>query len=358
MTQQPADRRPWPFTPENWDEQAALRAYNAPALQLQGVNSGPNTEGIAPDPSLTADLDTRRRQAFLGASDSMSGLRAVRSLLADEAKAQGADISGGGSIPSIRFLEREIAKRQPTVNQTPIADVSDNDRAVLQQMQFPGNPITQVSQARVPDFPGSTDTADGGWGTPGLTQDQLRAALKGDLKLDLGFKVTPAAGQTAWGQHGASGFRPERDMTMRPYGEQGMQTAFGGAARPPSEAARATVNAWLQDALAERIRNNPENQPLNQVADWQMRPVPITAPKTDPGRDAKLAAFAAQGEQPPTTQGDAFLALAAGGPLGSTAGLWKQGNTVNLGHLDPSQLPRLNSRIHISNPGNFFGGRG
>lgn len=256
---------------------------------LEGAD-GLNTEGLETDPRFQPDLATRRRAAFLGAADSMSGLKAVRSLLADEAKAQGADISAGGAIPSIRFLESEIAKRQPTVREMPIAEVSDNDRQVFQQMQFPDNPITRVSEAVVPDWPGA---------------------------------------QKAAGQQ-------------------------------PSGAARAVVDAYMRDELAKKVRQSMP--PLNEVAPWQTGGISITAPRTDPGRDAMLAAFAAKGEQPPSTPGEAFGRLAASAPLGGRNGQFKQGNSYVLGHVDPRLLPPLGSSgLRISgsgfsqNPGNFYG---
>jgi hypothetical protein len=281
-------------------QQTAANLTATPAARHGGVVMG------------DAELNQRRRSAFLDASDSMSGLKAVRGLLGEQAQARGADISGGGAIPSVRFLEGQLAKHPAQAAAKPMQDLSAADQKAWGQMAFEGQPITSVLQgasgavAKVPST-----------GTP---------ALEGG-----GLSPSQIAGQSF------AAATPE----------------LAPQAVIPSGAPRAAVNAYMQTALKGKLQN--AQQPLDQIAQWQVTPQPITAPRTDPGREAKLAAFAAQRETPPTTEGEALLAAGASNPFGTRGGLFKPGNTVNLGFADPSKLPPLNSTGHYSgaNPGNY-----
>jgi hypothetical protein len=121
---------------------------------------------------------------------------------------------------------------------------------------------------------------------------------------------------------------------------------------------QAAIGNWLQsDHFKSRLRAS--DTPLDQVAAWQLTPQPVATPKTDPGREARLAAFAATGDAPPTTEGEAVLAAGAGNAYGTRAGQFVPGATMNLGFLDPSELPPLNSQGFYSgvklgaNPGNY-----
>lgn len=352
------------MTPMNWDPTSGgvddgragfgASSRGMPLAGLGGAQplaGGPNTEGLGADSRYEPDLATRRRAAFLGASDSMGGLKAVRSLLADEARAQGADISAGGAIPSIRFLENEIAKRQPTTREVPIAEVSENDRAALQAMQFPGNPITQVSQVSLPARAGSQEAIAGQ-----MAPDQLKTAYGSKQPMVPGWN----GGQQLPAGAVAQRFQRGRDMSSRPYEQADMQVAFGGPAQMPSEAPRAVVDAYMRDALANKVRQSMP--PLNEVAPWQTGGINIAAPRTEPGRDAMLAAFAAQGEKHPSTPGEGLGMLMAGTAAGTRNGQSKPGNSYLLGHVDPKLLPPLGSSgLRISgggffqNPGNFYG---
>ena len=126
---------------------------------------------------------------------------------------------------------------------------------------------------------------------------------------------------------------------------------------PSGNLPQATANNYLQsDQFKNRVRSL--DQPLNEVAPWQMTPQAITAPRQDPGREGMLAAYAARREAPPTTEGEAVLAIGAANPMGTRAGQFKPGNTVNLGHIDPTKLKPRNSTGYYSdpygNPGNLF----
>jgi hypothetical protein len=126
---------------------------------------------------------------------------------------------------------------------------------------------------------------------------------------------------------------------------------------PSGNLPQATANNYLQsDQFKNRVRSL--DQPLNEVAPWQMTAQTITAPRQDPGREGMLAAYAARREAPPTTEGEAVLAIGAANPMGTRAGQFKPGNTVNLGHIDPTKLKPRNSTGYYSdpygNPGNLF----
>ena len=326
------------LSPQEQDVWRQMGSPGNPIRRVQKVAAmgagGPNTEGLEADPRFQPDLATRRRAAFLNASDSMSGLKAVRSLLADEARAQGADISAGGAIPSIRFLENEIAKRQPMVRDISIAEASENDRQVFQQMQFPDNPITRVSEVTVP-----------AWGQPSTPAGpvpigQLPAGDRAVFR-QMQFPGQPITQVMRGGTAGAPVNQP--------------------AATPlPSGAGRAVIDAYMRDELANKVRQS--TPPLSEVAPWQTASVNYAAPRTDPGRDGMLAAFAAKGEKPPSTPGEAFGRLAAAAPLGGRGGQFKEGNSFRLGHVDPRLLRpmgssglRISGSAYLENPGNFYG---
>jgi hypothetical protein len=246
------------------------------------------------------DLELARRSAFLNGSDSMAGLKAMRGVLSDEVKARGGSLEEGGPIPSIKFLEAQLAKLQPKTA------AAESGRSGLGQAA----PPRQATHA----FLGGAGDEGPATGTPAVE----------------GGGLNPS--QIAQVGHGAQ----TPDLA-------------------PSGAARAGVNAYLQsDVFKSKIRGS--DTPLNEIARWQLTPGVITAPRTDPGREARLAAFAAQKESAPQTEAEALLAVGASNPYGTRNGQFKPGNTLNLGFVDPSQLPPLNSSGHYSgvNPGNYF----
>ena len=279
-------------------QQTAANLTATPAARHGGVVMGDD------------ELNARRRSAFLNSSDSISGLKAVRGLLSEQAAARGADLAGGGSIPSIKFLEAQLAKNPAKAQATKTADLSEADQAAWKQMAFDNQPITQVIQGAA----GAVNEAPA-TGTPALE----------------GGGLSPS-------QIAKVGFEAQEQVV-------------------PSGAPRAAVNGYMQTALKGKLQAT--QQPLDQVAQWQLTPQPITAPRVAPGREAMLAAFAARREKPPSTEGEALLAVGASNPYGTRNGQFKPGNTVNLGFADPSQLPPLNSTGHYSgvsygsNPGNY-----
>ena len=275
-------------------QQTAANLTATPAARHGGVVMGDD------------ELNARRRSAFLNSSDSISGLKAVRGLLSEQAAARGADLAGGGSIPSIKFLEAQLAKHPAKNSTVAVKDLPESEQQVWSQMAFEGQPITQVIQ-----------------GAGGVVND---APATGTPALE-GGGLSPS-------QIAKVGFEAQEQVV-------------------PSGAPRAAVNGFMQTALKGKLQAT--QQPLDQIAQWQLTPQPITAPRVDPGREAMLAAFAARGEKPPTTEGEAVLAAGASNPFGTRGGQFKPGNTVNLGFADPSQLPPLNSTGHYSgvNPGNY-----
>ena len=280
--------------PRHLSREADITAATPEQQQRLEINPGNNGLGQALDgvKPVAEDLETRRRRAFLDSSDSMSGLKAVRGVLADELSARGGGdaLAKGGAIPAIKFLEAQLAKQGPA---------------------------------------------------PGLGYDGQRNWTASNDK----------AGEEA----------TLRAMSASPAGATPGQIAQVGLdASTPALAAsgglpQKAINDYMQTALRGKVSAGA--QPLNEVAKWQVTPQPIPALRQDPGRDAALAAFAARGEQAPTSPGEAVLAAGAGNAFGTRGGQFKPGNTLNLGHLDPEQLPPLNSSGYYSgyNPGNFFG---
>lgn len=289
-------------------EDASFSVSDAPQLQTTAANLSAGGGGAASRAGVMSDdeLNQRRRRAFLDGKDSMSGLAAVRGLLGEQAQARGADISGGGAIPAVRFLEAQLAKH-PAKNKTvAVKDLPEADQKVWGQMAFKDQPITQVLQGA-----GGAVAEAPATGTPALE----------------GGGLSP-------GQIARVGFDAPEPVV-------------------PSGAPRAAVNGYMQTALKGRLQAS--QQPLDEIAQWQLTPQPIQAPRTDPGREARLAAFAARRETPPTTESEAVLAAGAGNPFGTRGGQFKPGNTVNLGFFDAKALPPLNSTGHYSgaNPGNY-----
>jgi hypothetical protein len=256
------------------------------------------TTGIEP---AAGDLETRRRRAFLDSKDSMAGMRAVRGVLADEVTRRGGT-PAAANVASVRGLEGQLAKLGPAKglgydeqgNWT-ASDDAAGVAATLQAMAFAPDQAPAV----------------GSGGTWTVSDD--------------------AAGEAATLQ--AMAFAPSGNLPQ------------------------ATANNFLQ---SEQFKNKVRSldQPLNEVAPWQIKAQAITAPRQDPSRDGMLAAYAARGEAPPTTEGEAILAVGAANPMGTRAGQFKPGNTVNLGHIDPTKLKPRNSTGYYSdpygNPGNLF----
>ena len=92
------------------------------------------------------DLELARRAAFLNGGDSMAGLKAVRELLSDEARNRGVDISAGGSIPAIKFLEQQLAgaRRQPNLE-----GVQADATQFLARPEFDGTPAVDAGPHRM-----------------------------------------------------------------------------------------------------------------------------------------------------------------------------------------------------------------
>lgn len=277
---------------------AAATPEQQQRLEMNPASSGGNRleqalSGIQP---VEQDLETRRRRAFLDGSDSMSGLKAMRGVLADELTARGGGdaLAKGGAIPSVKFLEAQIAKQGPAPG-----------------LGYDGNR----------NWTASNDKAG--------EEATLRA-----MAADPAAATSTGAGPGEIATTGFSGATPQL-------------AAPGGL---PQKA----INDYMQTALRGKVSAGA--QPLSEIADWQVTPQPIPALRMDTGREAALAAFAARGERAPTTPGEAVLAAGAGNAFGTRGGQFKPGNTLNLGHLDPEQLPPLNSSGYYSgyNPGNFF----
>jgi len=260
---------------------------------MEGIQGGQLQAALSGIQPAEQDLETRRRRAFLDSSDSMAGIRAVKGVLADEVTRRGGTPAEAHQA-TVRGLESQLAGLGPAKG------LGYDDKGT---------------------WTASNDKAG---------EEATLNAMRFDA---------PAA---------APGQQPA----------QIAQTAFAAATpqlAPSGNLPQAKVNAFLQsDGFKDRIRSAA--QPLDQIAQWQLTPQTITAPRQDPGREQALAAFAAQGAPAPTTEGEAVLALGAGNAFGTRAGQFKPGNTVSLGLLNPSKLPPLNSTGHYSgyNPGNYF----
>jgi len=276
--------------------QDAPMAVDTGGLPGPGSSLGTATDAVAGGGAKwrsQEDLDLARRRAFLDGKDSMAGMKAVRGLLADEVTTRGGDVSAGGAIPSVSFLEGQLAKLGPA------RGIKTNEK--------------------------------GEW-TVGNDKAGEDATLQA-----MAFDAQPGAGR------GASPTEIARTS---------LDSATPQLA-PSGNLPQAAVNEWMQTALRGKV--SAGQQPLDQVATWQVTPQPIPGLRQDPGRDAALAAFAHQREAAPTSPGEALLAVGAGNAYGTRAGQFKPGNTMNLGFLDPRQLKPLNSDGHYSgyNPGNF-----
>ena len=257
------------------------------------------------------ELESARRRAFLDSKDSMSGLRAVRNLLSEEVTNRGGAATGGtvtGSIPSIAGLEAQLHKLGPAPGIQYDAKgnwITSNDeageKATFRAMAFPGASTGGAS---------TSGASTGGASTPRQTTAERAAAIGFDA-------ATPNLAP--------SGGLPQ-----------------------------AGINSYIQsDVFKNKLRAS--DIPLNEVAQWQLTAQPITAPRQDPGRDAKLAAFAATGDVPDSSPGEAVLAAGAGNAYGTRGGQFVPGATMNLGFLDTEKLPPLNSQGYYSsaNPGNY-----
>lgn len=260
---------------------------------LTAFNGGESTAKASGNWRSPEDLESARRRAFLDGSDSMAGLKAARQVLSDEVTARGGDVSGGGSVPSMKFLEAQLAKLGPA--------------------------------------PGIQYGKDGRWEVPN------NAAGEAATRQAMAFAAPETMAKAAPAAIAEQAFDPQAPQLA-----------------PSGNLPQAAVNAWMQTGLREKLQAT--QLPFDQVAQWQVTPQPIPALRQDPGREQMLAAFAAKGEQAPTTEGEALLAVGAGNVFGSRSGQFKPGNTVNLGFVNPESLPPLNSSGHYSgyNPGNYF----
>jgi hypothetical protein len=253
--------------------------------------------GVAPVPRTEAELAEARRAAFLGASDSMAGIRAVRSILADEVKRRGGTPTAEPQA-TVKGLEAQIASAQvaPGIRygkggQWETTNDKAGEQATLDAMSFEKHPV--IAQTPVS-------------GTP------VSGSAVGDQAM-VGFGI--------------------RDRVLAPSGNL----------------PQATVNDYLSsDAFKGKLRAS--DQPLNEVAKWQLGTQPLAAPREDAGRDATLAAFAAQGVPRPAGAGEAVLAAMAGNAAGTRGGMFKPGNTVMLPELDPTKLKPLGIGGFVSSP--------
>lgn len=261
------------------------------------------------------DLDLARRRAVLDSDDSAAGVKAVRGLLMDEARNRGIDISGGGSIPAIKFLEQQLAKSNANRNgQSPAVSLPAEQR---QAIETAGDAAGKVAFA------------------PGAVMPQA----------NYGSGAVPS-------------------LVAPPANANEIANA-GNAAGARAFAPQAVMDTYVQTIVAERARAGQD--PPGQTASWQSAPVSIMAPRQEPGREAMLAAYAALGEKPLTTPGEAVLAVGASNAYGTRGGQFKPGNTVNLGEIPADKLPPRNSTGYYSgaaigdlrgynwggNPGNY-----
>lgn len=114
----------------------APEASNAPAAPAASNPGGWRSDD---------ELEAARRAAFLGGSDSMAGLKAMRGLLSDEARNRGIDLKDGGPIPSIRFLEQKLAgaRRAPDT-----ANVLRDNAQFPERPEFAGVPSVDTDANR------------------------------------------------------------------------------------------------------------------------------------------------------------------------------------------------------------------
>ena len=345
-----------------FDGQPITQVTNAQVSPGAAPGTAPAVAGSNPGQWRTQeDLDLARRRAFLDSSDSAAGVKAVRGLLSDEARNRGIDISGGGSIPAIRFLEQELAKsnanRNGQTSTAPVGNLPAAGQEVWKQMAFDGQPITQVTGTQVP--------ANGVGGQQPVLQvsPEQRQAIQaaGDAAGRVAFAPGAVMPQAKYGSGAVPSLvaPPANANEIANAGNAAGNRAFG------SRGQQVTMNNYMQGWVADNARAS--QVPLDRPVSWQNAQMSITAPRQEPGREGMLAAFGALGEQPPTTPGEAVLAVGAGNAYGTRGGQFKPGNTVNLGEIPADKLPPRNSTGYYSgaaigelrgynwggNPGNY-----
>jgi hypothetical protein len=231
----------------------------------------------------------------------MAGIRAVRGILADEVKRRGGTPTAEPQA-TVKGLEAQIASAQvaPGITygkggQWETTNDKAGEQATLDAMSFEKHPLAPGTQVD----------------SSGVAQNPAAPAV-GDQAM-VGFGI--------------------RDQVLAPSGNL----------------PQATVNNYLSsDTFKQKLRAS--DQPLNEIAKWQLGTQPIAAPREDAGRDATLAAFAAQGVPRPAGAGEAVLASMAGTAAGTRGGQFKPGNTVMLPQLDPTKLKPLGIGGFVSSP--------
>lgn len=230
-------------------------------------------------PRTAEQLEAARRSAFLGAKDSMAGIKAVQSLMGEELARRGVEAPDGR--PSIRYLEGMLAKHPAKGITTDgqgrwtVPDSAAGSQATLAAMQF----LPAAAPAQLPAS-----------GVPAPTQPPLTNAE---------LAASPASAPSLLGSN-----------------------------------ARERMDAFMRHATG--LKGQLSAAPLSQPASLEP-PQPVAVPSNGRGQAAMAAAAAAGVELPPSpTQNAAFAR-----PIGSRDGQGKRGATRPIPQLSFEETMKL-----------------
>lgn len=256
---------------------------NAPAYTYKESDSA---GGVAFAPG-ASPLDEKRRRAFLDAPDSATGMRNVRSTLAQEA--------GLGAGPHW-------------------------NRSVKELEAAAGRGAMARAFTAAPPAPGGMGAAG-----PNLRGFQMQADLGPQANQQAAAIPDQPAGQGL-----------DRSRVTAAFSSAPMVASSG-------ETLAEAFNNQLQGAGAELFRRSavPLSQPVSSA------PVNLQVSRGEGDTERMMAAAAGSGEEFPITEGQVALAAQNAGIMRG-GGRFKPGNTVPLPPLDRANLPPLGSRYVVS----------
>lgn len=304
------------------------------------------------------DFEVLRRRAFLDGKDSMAGMRQVRELLAQR---------HGHSAEDARKLSVSALEQPKAI--AAASNLLAHGDAV---------PSWNLSNAQGAGAPVDYGTA----GEKGLDSSlaMLPGALISASELQLPASVfTSAAGErpamsVASGATDVAFNAPAAqsqpaDAVAKGASANGIISGAGGEVPSPSQLGggglnvvpagadfRATYNDWAQSDSG--LRGKIGQQDTSAPAPWQLSQQPIVM-NGEVGRDGRLAAFAALGQEDPSRS---MAEVLAASPFGSRDGQSMAGATTDLSALDATKLYGRSAKpVQVSggntalfhNPGNW-----
>lgn len=332
-------------------------------------------DGQSLDQLSDSEFERERRDAFLNGKDSMAGMRQVRELLAQR-NGYSAEQARTMSVAALEQPKAGASSSSVTKTSIPTWNLTNGDgpgaqgdygtvgeqdlNKVLQYLES-GGPVPRVVQQSyeaLPAFGGAMDfeVNDGtlrAFGDLNTNANdagtQAAAAIKHNATLAAPGGPVIEQQSSADGQisAGAGDLHSAQELNVPSYSQAGVMVPGGAEFK-------GVLNDYMQAAGGLRARLS--NAPLDQVAPWQMSQQPITL-NGDNTRDARLAAFAAAGEQDPSRSQTEALAAS---PFGTRDGQSMAGSTVDLSGLDARKLygtsdrpTQVRSGVPGFNPGNY-----